>query len=94
MKSFLLTLAFIGLISYFCYHMVSGDRGILAFLKLNGQIATLHTEVESIRAERLNLEHKANLLKSNSLDLDLLAERAKDVLGYAKPQEIIFIDNE
>jgi cell division protein FtsB len=33
----------------------------------------------------------SNLLKSNSLDLDLLEERSKEVLGYAKTQETLFI---
>ena len=71
--------------------MVSGGRGILAYLTLNSQISTLHADLDLIRAERLNLEHKVNLLKSDSLDLDLVEEQAKIVLGYAKKNEQIFI---
>lgn len=71
--------------------MLNGGRGILALFKLNGQIENLHKELDSIRAERLNLEHKANLLKSDSLDLDLLEEQVKRNLGYAKPKEKLFI---
>lgn len=93
-RTFLLTLGGVGLICYFCYHMISGGRGILAFFKLNSEISSLQEELESVRAERINLEHKANLLKSSSLDLDLLEERAKEVLGYAKTQETLFIDSE
>ncbi len=74
--------------------MVRGGRGILAFFKLSGQIEAMHTELDSVRAERLNLEHKTNLLKSDSLDLDLLEEQVKKNLGYAKPQESLFIDGE
>ena len=90
-RTFLLTLGGIGLICYFCYHMISGGRGILAFFRLNSEITNLQNELESVRAERINLEHKANLLKSNSLDLDLLEERSKEVLGYAKAQETLVI---
>lgn len=80
-----------GLISYFSYHMISGGRGIIAYFKLNNEISSLYAELEMVRAERINLEHKANLLKSKSLDIDLLEERAKEVLGYAKTQETLFI---
>lgn len=72
--------------------MFSGSRGIIAFLKLNSQIASLQLELDSIRAERLNLEHKANLLKPDSLDLDLVEEQAKKILGYARTKEYLFID--
>lgn len=71
--------------------MISGGRGIVAYFKLNNEISTLYAELESVRAERINLEHKANLLKSKSLDIDLLEERAKEVLGYAKIQETLYI---
>ena len=74
--------------------MVRGGRGILAFFKLNGQIEAMHIELDSVRAERLNLEHKTNLLKSDSLDLDLLEEQVKKNLGYAKSQEALFIDSD
>jgi cell division protein FtsB len=83
-----------GLICYFGYHMISGGRGMLAYFKLSSQISSFQSELELVRMERLNLEHSANLLKSESLDLDLLEEQAKKILGYAKPQEIVLIDNE
>ncbi len=72
--------------------MVRGGRGILAYFKLNSQISTLHSELEMVRIERLTIEHKANLLKPDSLDLDLLEEQAKVILGYAKPKETLFIE--
>ncbi len=45
-----------------------------------------------VRAERLTIEHKANLLKPDSLDLDLLEEQAKTILGYARSTESLFIE--
>lgn len=90
-RTLLFTLLVVGLIAYFGYHMISGGRGILAYLKLNNEISELQEELETVRAERIILEHKANLLNSSSLDLDLLEERSKEVLGYAKPKETLFI---
>lgn len=92
LRNFLLTLSCTGLICYFCYHMISGSRGIITYFKLNSHISALHSELETIRAARLIIENKANLLKPDSLDLDLLEEQAKTILGYAKPQESLFIE--
>jgi cell division protein FtsB len=74
--------------------MISGSRGVITYFKLNSHISALHSELESVRAARLILENKANLLKPNSLDLDLLEEQAKTILGYAKPQERLFIEDD
>lgn len=74
--------------------MFSGGRGIAALISLNSQISSIHNELELVRMERLQLEHSSNLLKSESLDLDLLEEQAKKVLGYAKPQEIVIIEED
>ncbi len=90
-KSFILTFIYVSLIGYFCFHMFSGSRGIITYFKLNSQISLLQSELEMVRAERLTIEHKANLLKCDSLDLDLLEEQAKEILGFAKPQESLFI---
>ena len=70
--------------------MINGDRGIIAYFKLSSELKNHYNELEMIRAERLNLEHRANLLKNDSLDPDLLEENAK-LYGYAKPNEEIFI---
>ena len=93
-RTLLFTLLVVGMIAYLSYHMISGGRGIIAYLKLNNEISDLQEELETVRAERIILEHKANLLNSNSLDLDLLEERSKEVLGYAKPNETLFITPE
>ena len=74
--------------------MISGGRGMLAYLKLSSEISSVQSELELVRMERLDIEHSANLLKSESLDLDLLEEQAKRILGYAKPREIVLIDTE
>ncbi len=93
-RSVLVTFLCASIICYLGYHMISGGRGMLAFFKLNSQISSFQSELELVRMERIDLEHSANLLKSESLDLDLLEEQAKKILGYAKPQEIVYIDED
>jgi cell division protein FtsB len=83
----------VGLILYFIYHAISGDSGILAFIHWKNQHDKIKEKYEDLKSERLQLEHKVNLLRSKSLDLDLLEEQAKKVLSYAKDNEEIYYNS-
>ncbi|HEY9080749.1 septum formation initiator family protein [Magnetovibrio sp.] len=76
---------------YFAYHAVQGDRGLLALGKLRGEVNTLQAEVLDVRNERFELEKKVHMLRPETLDPDLLEERARDLLGFGKPDEWIVI---
>lgn len=80
-------------IAYFGYHAVHGDHGLLRWQHLQAEAAGLALDVESLVSERRRLEHDVALLRPESLDPDLLDERARAALGYAGPNEItIFRD--
>lgn len=76
-------------IAYFSYHAFSGNRGLGALIDLTYRIEKAHTQLDYIRAERINLEHKVKLLRNESIDLDLLDEQARKVLGYARGDEVV-----
>jgi cell division protein FtsB len=76
-------------VAYFAYHSVEGDRGIVAWLRLQEQIRTAHAELDGLQAERQALSRRVALLRSDGLDLDLLEERVRAVLNYARPGEIV-----
>lgn len=88
-----LTLCFIGMVSYCCYHAVSGKHGIFALISLSDTLEKSQTELDMVRAERIDLDHKVALLRPDSLDLDLLDEQARKVLVYATPDEEIYLYN-
>lgn len=79
---------------YFSYFAVRGDRGFLKYMYLQEKVA----EGEKMQAEyyrqRVDLEEKVKLLSSNSLDLDLLDERARTVLNVIGNDEFIIFDDE
>jgi len=75
----------------FAYHFVQGDGGIRALLDYQNRIEKTRTQLAQIRAERERLEHRVYLLRSDSLDPDLLEERARAVLNFAHPNEIAII---
>ena len=78
------------LITYFSFHVMSGERGLLAMAQLSNKVKDAREELDLVRAERLKLEHKVKLLSPNSLDLDMLDEQSRKILGYAKPKEKIY----
>ncbi|GLQ07233.1 FtsB family cell division protein [Sneathiella chinensis] len=76
-------------ISYFSYHLVEGDRGLFAYLKLQHEIEKAEAEYQLTEIEKKRLETQVNLLRAENLDLDMLEERARHVLGLAHPDEIV-----
>lgn len=77
------------LVGYFLYHAVQGERGMAAIASLRSDIRTAETELAAARSERLRIETDVNLLRARSLDPDLLEERARAVLNYIHPDEVI-----
>lgn len=80
---------------YLGFHTVSGDRGIFALIKASHQLETLKGKLAEVSAKRQTLESKVALISNQSLDLDMLDERARVVLGYTgKDERVIFLNPE
>ncbi len=79
------------LMGYFCYHLVQGERGVLAWLRLGNELREAQETSVVVRADRDALERRVSLLRLDSLDRDLLDERARATLNVARPNEIILL---
>jgi cell division protein FtsB len=93
LRSFLTALGlYIGaalLISYFWLNAYTGNNGLVARQGLDHQIAELTVEVSTLKAERTAWERRVALLKSDSLDPDMLDERARALLDYVDPNDLV-----
>jgi cell division protein FtsB len=90
-RTALATLLGAAAIAYFGYHAVHGERGIEEWFRLSGQLETLQQRY-AVNAGRIaTLEKRVRLLREETLDRDLLDERARAVLGLAQPDEIIIL---
>lgn len=78
-------------VGYFAYHTVHGERGLVALTHLQGEVADAGATLAQVRAERQELERRATLLRPDHLDPDLLEERARAVLNYSHPDELIIL---
>jgi cell division protein FtsB len=76
------------LIAYFGVNAFTGNHGLRARQDLDQQIAKLGGELAALRAERVNWERRVSLLQPESIDRDMLDERARALLNYVDPREL------
>ena len=81
----------VSLACYFAYHLVEGDRGLMAWLRLSQQLKEAKSLEVAVRAQRDALDHRVGLLRPEHLDRDMIDERARETLNLAGPREIIIL---
>ncbi len=91
-SQFLVTSLSFLLFFYFAYHLTHGDRGYFAWKGLEKKLAAAEDNYDRKLAEREALENRVKLLRPDSLDLDMLDERARVVLGFVKPEDKVIIN--
>lgn len=74
---------------YFAFHAIRGERGLLALRQLSHRVELARLEYNDIKAQRMALENKVKLLHPDSLDPDMLDERARIMLNYGLDDEIV-----
>ena len=79
------------LIGYFGVNAYTGARGLRAHQDLAQQISALTAELAGLKLERQRWEHRVSLLRSDAIDPDLLDERARAVLDYVDPHDLILM---
>ena len=79
------------LVVYFSYHMVQGNHGLIAYMSLQTKVEQAEARYADVHAERGVLEHRVALMRPDNLDLDMLEERARKVLGFVHPDEIVIM---
>jgi cell division protein FtsB len=79
------------LIGYFGLHAYTGDHGLRARDELDKQIVTLTAQLDEANAEHDYWERRIRLLKPDGVDPDMLDERARELLDYVGPRDLILI---
>jgi cell division protein FtsB len=82
----------ISLVVYFSYHLVEGDRGLVAWRQLNDKIKTAEVQLAASEASRTALDRRVALLRPGHLDRDMLDERARASLNLVGPDERVIFE--
>lgn len=77
------------LIGYFGINAFTGNRGLTAKQDIDRQLAELTAEIGRLKAERNVWARRVSLLRSDRIDPDMLDERARVLLNYAHPNDVI-----
>jgi cell division protein FtsB len=75
-------------IGYFGVNAYTGNHGLRAKQDLDQQIGQLSSELGALKGERAIWERRVALLKPESIDPDMLDERARVLLDYADPRDL------
>lgn len=79
----------VGILALFLHTGLTGAHGLGALNDTESEEKRLIAELATLEAERAAWANRTHRLSEDYLDLDLLDERARSVLGYARPDEII-----
>lgn len=76
---------------YLVFHALNGNHGVYALFKELKRQDANEVLLADLRAQRMKLEHRVTMISGETLDLDLLDEQARRVLGYTNPNELIYL---
>src|SRR5579885_2866187 len=78
-------------IGYFGVNAFTGAHGLRAQADLDKQLTTMEAELAQLKAERAVWQHRVSLLRSDKIDPDMLDERARALLGYVDPRDVVLL---
>jgi cell division protein FtsB len=85
------TVVCLALLGYFGWHAFKGPRGFAHEEGLEAQAKKLALELEGLRAERKDLDHRVALMRPESIDPDMLDELSRSELGYVKAGDLVIL---
>ena len=81
----------VGLVAYFAFHALNGELGLVGKARIEPRYAELEKELAVVRGEREDLLRRVMLLRPESLDPDMIDERARASLNLVHSQELAIL---
>ncbi len=78
-----------GLSSHFTFAAVQGDFGLFRRVVIAAEAATLERDLARLETQIATMENLTRRLSDHYLDLDLLDQQARSVLGLLRADEIV-----
>ena len=75
--------------AYFTFAAVQGNYGLFRRVEIAAERDTLDRDLTALQAEIARMENLTLRLSDDYLDLDLLDQQARDILGLLRADEIV-----
>lgn len=75
--------------AYFTFAAVQGDYGVFRQVQIRSEAEALKLERDKLKEELARMTNLTTRLSDRYLDVDLLDEQVRDVLGYVRADEIV-----
>jgi cell division protein FtsB len=75
-------------LAYFGFHAYHGEFGIYSKYQLEAETADLQGKLDAIKARRVDLERRVQLMHGGTLEKDMLDEQARQALNLSHPDEL------
>ena len=79
----------LGLATYFTFAAVQGDFGLFRRAEITAEADQLRVQLNNVQTEVARMDNLTKRLSDDYLDLDLLDERTRRVLGMIRADEIV-----
>lgn len=79
---------------YFILFTIFGQKGVIDLIKLKHQISEKKSEKKELISKAESKKNMVDGMSLQSLDVDLLDEQARKVLGYAGKNEVVIYNDE
>ena len=87
----ILPTATLGILAYFGFHALNGQYGLVGRERYERQAAELQVVLDDLVMRRMKLEERVTLLRPESLDPDMIDERARASLNLLHPNEVAIL---
>jgi cell division protein FtsB len=74
---------------YFIFAAIQGDYGVFRRAEIDAEALQLRVTLAALSEEVARMENLTRRLSDSYLDLDLLDQQARDVLGMVRADEIV-----
>ncbi len=81
----------LALTGYFAYHLVEGDRGLRAWVRITQELRLAKETLAVVAADRAALDHRVSHMRRDHVDPDLLDSQVRKTLDLASPDEIVIM---
>lgn len=92
LQAHLLPVLLTAAVAYLAGNALTGRQGAMATMRLAARERALERDIAALEAQKIVVADRAARLGAAQLDLDYLEERARAVLGAARPGEVFLRD--